>query len=103
MRPPLTDSTVPKFSRSDRQQLTPCCGCYSTYCCDSGYLVCKKCYCDVDPGQGDGSSFLSPDGSTLMSAPTKWQFDLETRKMTEISVAPATLAKVGAREWRGSR
>jgi len=101
MKPLLTDATVPKFSRSDRQQLTPCCGSYSTY--HEADLVCKKCYCHVLPGQGDGSSFLSPDGATLISSPTKWEFDQNTLKMTEISVAPITLAQVGKREWRGQR
>ena len=43
------------------QRVTSCCGSYSTYM-DDGYngltmLCCKKCYNEVDFGEGDGSEF----------------------------------------------
>ena len=39
------------------QRVTSCCGCYSTYG-DDGVLCCKRCYNEVDFGEGDGSEFF---------------------------------------------
>jgi len=37
------------------QRMTDCCGCYSTYHDDT--LICKRCYNEVDFGEGDGTEF----------------------------------------------
>ena len=39
----------------DGQRLTDCCGCYSTY--HDRTLCCKKCWREVEHGQGDGSEY----------------------------------------------
>ena len=41
----------------DGMRLTDCCGCYSTFCMDTGELVCKKCFKVVEFGEGDGSEY----------------------------------------------
>jgi hypothetical protein len=46
---------IPKYDE-DGQRLTDCCGCYSTYHDD--VLCCKKCYAEVEHGQGDGSEYI---------------------------------------------
>lgn len=50
------------------QRVTDCCGCYSTFCegesGDCDVLCCKKCYHEVEFGEGDGSEFaegVDPD------------------------------------------
>ena len=43
-----------KYSTEYQTRLTDCCGAFSTYD-DHGSLYCKKCFCEVDHGQGDGS------------------------------------------------
>lgn len=43
----------------DGCRLTDCCGAYSTFF--DGELACKKCYEDVEFGEGDGSEYLDRD------------------------------------------
>jgi len=49
----------------NRQRLTDCCGTMSTYSDDA--LCCKKCWAEVDFGQGDGGEFLAADDTTRLN------------------------------------
>ncbi len=49
--------TLEKKYDEDGMRLTDCCGCCSTYCLDTGELVCKKCFEVVEFGEGDGSEY----------------------------------------------
>jgi hypothetical protein len=54
------DGQVKKYDREDGTRLTDCCAAYSTFDMDDGVLMCKKCYGEVDYGEGDGTESL-PD------------------------------------------
>jgi len=57
---PRTRASVVKRYAEDGCRLTDCCGCYSTYHDDGDdqhVLCCKKCWEEVDCGQGDGSEY----------------------------------------------
>lgn len=44
---------VPKRFNPEGVRMTDCCGAFSTFV--EGTQVCKECYCDVLPGEGDGA------------------------------------------------
>ena len=44
---------VPKRFNTEGLRMTNCCGAFSK--CVSDRLVCKDCWCDVGPGEGDGA------------------------------------------------
>ena len=46
-----------KIYNEDGMRLTDCCGCLSTYSLDTGTLYCKKCFEDVEVGEGDGEEY----------------------------------------------
>ena len=49
------------------QRMTDCCGAFSTYM-DGEILCCKKCYREVELGQGDGSEYRPAKGMTADEA-----------------------------------
>jgi len=54
------DGQVKKYDRKDGTRLTDCCAAYSAFDMDDGVLMCKKCYGEVNYGEGDGTESL-PD------------------------------------------
>ena len=53
--------TLEKKYDEDGMRLTDCCGCCSTFCLDTGDLVCKNCFEPVEFGEGDGSEYKESD------------------------------------------
>jgi hypothetical protein len=53
----LGDTKMKKFN-NEGMRMTDCCGACSTYD-EEGTLVCKGCYREVEPGQGDGNEYGS--------------------------------------------
>lgn len=82
----------------DRQRLTDCCGVFSTYTGD-GDLVCKKCYGDVEPGEGDGSAYLGTDGVSVTLRPSVHTVRLSnTPEVTHVT-GPQTIYLADTVEW----
>ena len=59
-------------------RLTDCCESFSTI--DDGPLYCKKCYYDVEWGEGDGSENLADDYKV------KWNISKKTGKVTSCKI-----------------
>ena len=51
------------------QRLTDCCEAYSTYM-DGELLCCKKCYREVELGQGDGSEYRPMTPTQIFAFPS---------------------------------
>jgi hypothetical protein len=59
-------------------RLTDCCECFSSI--DDGPLYCKKCYEEVEMGEGDGSENLT-HGRTV-----KWHFDSANKQVVACEI-----------------
>ena len=53
----MKTNSEPKIYDENGMRLTDCCGCHSTYSLDTGSLYCKKCFEDVEVGEGDGEEY----------------------------------------------
>jgi len=54
-----SETRTPRYDENG-QRLTDCCGAFSTFMDDGEgdeTLCCKKCYCEVPDGQGDGTAY----------------------------------------------
>ena len=65
-------------------RLTDCCECFSTI--DDGPLYCKKCYEEVEWGEGDGSEKLT----------AKWEINKKTNTVISCEVIPQKVLQLKA-------
>ena len=55
----LDEETGKKYDPENMQRVTDCCGAYSTY--HDQTLCCKRCWNEVEIGEGDGNEFFTEE------------------------------------------